>query len=335
MRQHTSLAFMRALILNFVSVFVLLNTGCTTTYTSTLGNSSQRGTLITVTGSGSTKEAAFKDAVRNAAGVIISSQVETQGDKLIKDEILDYSSGYIESYEIVKESAGYIEIKARVSSDKVANRILGTGLTHKNVAEQSSQLYGQAASVINARESGDAMLTNLIAEYPNKAIAVTIGELKTQIDRSGKFSLHIPTVIKWSKGYLDSLEQTIRYLSIDKCFSCDSTVKFSKGIFDINKLTGYRLADDQQYQIIKKNFSPMMLMKFTYIAKNGEKVSACYPVDLSTTSQVPLNQLVSLNYYDKSINLSEFTKSYTVIQPVNYKKLEELKQIDAEMVMKC
>lgn len=63
--------------------------------------------VLTVSGYGTTREDARKDALRSAIeqafGVFISSRTQILNDRLIKDEIISISSGNIQSFEIISE----------------------------------------------------------------------------------------------------------------------------------------------------------------------------------------------------------------------------------------
>jgi hypothetical protein len=290
---------------------------------------------IFVKGSGATTEAAFKDAVRKASGVVIASQMEASGDKLVKDEILDYSSGYIQSYTIIKETPGHVEITAIVSSDKITNRLLGRGISKAEVASQSQQIYGQVTSLIAARKAGDALLNNLVNEYPGNALTVKIGTLSPMIDNGRETYLDIPITITWSKGYLTSLEQTVAYLSSEKCYACSSIVKFSNGTFDMGKLTGYKLADDTQQRIVDSGFTSSVGVELTFHSTTGDSATRCYKLDLQVSSSPPINQLVRYNYDDHSTQFFNSIKVDTIRQPVNYKFANELAGITAAMVRTC
>jgi hypothetical protein len=97
-------AFVKCYLLKvLLAVLVILLTGCGTT-----DNSRQhRPAPIRSTGVGSSfdeaKESAFKQAIENRIGVLVLSDREVQSYKLLKDEILTYSAGYVDDYVVVSQ----------------------------------------------------------------------------------------------------------------------------------------------------------------------------------------------------------------------------------------
>jgi hypothetical protein len=84
-------------------------------------------------GTGETKEAAEKDACRNAiefaVGTFIDSETLMKNDKLIKDEILAHSNGYIEKYEVTGASRSTkglgveVDVKAWVKIQEAKKKV--------------------------------------------------------------------------------------------------------------------------------------------------------------------------------------------------------------------
>ena len=84
-------------------------------------------------GTGETKEAAEKDACRNAiefaVGTFIDSETLMKNDQLIKDEILAHSNGYIEKYEVTGASRSTkglgveVDVKAWVKIQEAKKKV--------------------------------------------------------------------------------------------------------------------------------------------------------------------------------------------------------------------
>ena len=45
---------------------------------------------------------AFSEAIEQTVGVLVDAETVVKNDQLIRDEILTYSRGYVEKYEIVR-----------------------------------------------------------------------------------------------------------------------------------------------------------------------------------------------------------------------------------------
>ena len=99
------------------------------------------GEVIT-TGQGATLEAAIHNAMRSAieheAGILVESKTWTQNYQTIIDDIMVKSSGFIEGYEILRQSQNNgvfeVEVKSNVNREQLQSNIM-TALQKKNVVE--------------------------------------------------------------------------------------------------------------------------------------------------------------------------------------------------------
>lgn len=102
----------------------------TMTITSTLGYAGE----VIMIGQGVTRESAIHNAMRLAIekelGAIIDSKTYTQNHQVIEDEIILKSSGFVDSYEIIREAQVNgifeIEIKANVRSEELRTSAMNT-----------------------------------------------------------------------------------------------------------------------------------------------------------------------------------------------------------------
>lgn len=91
---------------------------------------------VTVTGYGATVDAATKNAwqvaISQVVGTIIDSTVVVENDQLIKDEVLAFSKGFIQKYDVVGQSSQNgliaIEIKAVVTTEQLENKLVEIGV---------------------------------------------------------------------------------------------------------------------------------------------------------------------------------------------------------------
>jgi hypothetical protein len=88
---------------------------------------------IQVSGEGSTFEEAklnaFKTAIEYEAGTVVVSERDNTNYKLVKNDILVYSSAYITNYKIINsfksDNQYHVVVDVDVASNKIADRILG------------------------------------------------------------------------------------------------------------------------------------------------------------------------------------------------------------------
>lgn len=173
---------------------------------------------IQVTGVGSTfeeaKQNAFRTAIEFEAGAVITSERESNNYKLIKNEILVYSSGYVSDYKIVNsfkiDSQVHVLVDVQVASNKLADRILGVSKEPRSFDTDKHQ--AQYQTYLNHRQAGDRMLSQILNDYPKKAYKLTQGihQLKVDIYRNGV--IEIPLELKWNYNFIASLNDALKVL---------------------------------------------------------------------------------------------------------------------------
>lgn len=173
---------------------------------------------IQVTGEGSTFEEAklnaFKTAIEFEAGAVVVSEREINNYKLIKNEILIYSSGYITDYKIISSVKNGNQVKVlvdvQVASNKLADRILGVGKDAKNFdTDKHSNQYN---SYLQGKQNGDRLLQQLLNDYPKKAYTLTQGvhQLKVDVNRNG--FIEIPLELRWNYKFIESFNDALKIL---------------------------------------------------------------------------------------------------------------------------
>ncbi len=173
---------------------------------------------IQVTGEGSTieeaKQNAFRTAIEFEAGSVVVSERESDNYKLIKDEILVYSSGYITDYKIIStiKSNGLVRIlvDVQVASNKIADRILGVGSESKHF--ETAKHGMQYQSYVEAKQNGDKLLKQVLNDYPKKAYNLTQGTHQLRVDVNRNGIIEIPIELRWNYNFVESFNETLKIL---------------------------------------------------------------------------------------------------------------------------
>jgi hypothetical protein len=100
------------------------------------------GKEVLVTGVGVDPEKALQDAfsraIEQTVGVLVDAEAVVKNDQLIRDEVLTYSRGYVEKYEIVRrrEDGGlhHATIRATVARDKLIQKLKKMKVAMQDVA---------------------------------------------------------------------------------------------------------------------------------------------------------------------------------------------------------
>jgi hypothetical protein len=104
-------------------------------------STSKSDNYFRATGIGNTyeeaKQNAFKEAIEYQVGVVIASERESYNDKLIKNEILAYSSAFVDEYKIIsQQNIGnkiQLVVDVKLSLLRLSDRILSKGKDSKNL----------------------------------------------------------------------------------------------------------------------------------------------------------------------------------------------------------
>ena len=201
---------MRLLLL--VVCFVL--TACAST--------SKSDNYIRTTGIGNTyeeaKHNAFKEAIEYQVGVVIASERESYNNKLIKDEILAYSSAFVDEYKIISQqnigNKVQVVVDVKLSLLRLSDRILSKGKDSKNL--DGAKHDNQYKSFLENKQNGDRILASVLNDYPKRAYDIQQSDYVVKLDAYRNLTLTIPYEFNWNPNYVASFHDAIRLVSDGK-----------------------------------------------------------------------------------------------------------------------
>ena len=140
-------------------------------------------------GIGSTSDAALKDALNQAVqqvvGSLVSSEAFVKNDELIKEQVLTYSDGFVQKYEVLKpakiHSSGLVEItiKAFVAQKKLQKRLESVNILKVKV-EGAQNIWAQLETEKFRKENAEALLIKTLSLLrPEDYLQVTL------VDKNG------------------------------------------------------------------------------------------------------------------------------------------------------
>lgn len=166
---------------------------------------------VEVTARGSSPEQARNEALRmaveRAVGSIVASESEAQNDRLVRNEIISYASGYVEDYRVVRNdfvNGQYIvSMQVWVSHSSLAKRLL-------NTSRSSDRVDGERAAVTvttlqQERQTGDQLLQMVLNDFPKRAFNIDSDPPTVSMDQARNAVLGINFNLKWNYDYLESL----------------------------------------------------------------------------------------------------------------------------------
>ena len=237
------------------------------------------GLRVSVEGHGATQESAKKDGFRKAVeqvvGSVLVSDQEVQGDRLTKDFIGNYSSGFIEDYEIndsYQEVDGQwtVEMSVKVSSSKIAQRMLTRGQSNSSI--NGEKIADSIASEIEMREKGDALLSTVLDSYPQNAYLIASSESAFQISRLRQPYIDVPYTVSMSKFWLESFNEAVGHVAVESK-NCNSFARaVTRGFYvdtknsdAVKNLAKQACGKDPDLQITYKSPNEYMSRTYSYL----------------------------------------------------------------------
>lgn len=247
-----------------------------------------------VTGTGSSydlaKQNGFRQAIERYAGVVIVSNSELQNDKLVKDEILNYSSGYVDNYTIVNQyqvnRTYFMVMDVWVLSSKISQRILSTT---SSTAINGNLFAERNKTFLEARAQSDALILTTLERYPHNAFNVTVFNTNFGIDASRQIFVNINYQVHWNQHWLAALNETLMITNPDEKQTPVYKVVFwdnPSAWQQYNRYSYYNLYEPKMhynFRLALQNNSPKL--KVTFYNHNRVLYSQCQGIDESKLLQ--------------------------------------------------
>ena len=150
---------------------------------------------VIIEGVGTSPEAAKRNAFRNAVSKVVGSFIENdiliKNDKIIEDKLLEYSVGFVETFEIISESKDKdglfkVKLKAKIAKQTVVEKLRSLKIDVKSVS--GSNLKAQLETQETMKKEGGKLINSIMEEYPKLWQAKQMGEPKIA---NGKLALQI------------------------------------------------------------------------------------------------------------------------------------------------
>ena len=178
-----------------------------------------KNTYIRTSGTGANfelaKQNAFREAIQIKVGALVLSERESNAYRLVKDDILVYSAGYVEDFKVISTSTVnknvVVTMDVMVSSSKIADSILSKKDNTKNFSGE--QMTAQYDTYLEQRSKGNEVLNNLLTSYPNRAYQLKYGPTAFKHDGYGNAIYIVPYELKYNQKWIEGLNETVKLLS--------------------------------------------------------------------------------------------------------------------------
>jgi hypothetical protein len=181
-----------------------------------LGSGKQDYVQVDVVSEGVTVEQArlegFRTAVNQAVGSVIVTQTQTQNQRLVRDEIINYSSGFVDRFEIMEQQdlGNRVRLKMRVwvAESRLSHRLLGQSYDSQQVP--GGRIGAQVETLLEERLRGDQLIEAVMQDYPHRAFDVRVGKSSVKFDEYRQASIVTDVTIRWETRFVDAVRDTLR-----------------------------------------------------------------------------------------------------------------------------
>ena len=181
-----------------------------------LGSGRQDYVQVDVVSQGATAEQArlegFRTAVNQAVGSVVATQTQTQNQRLTRDEIINYSSGFVDRFEILEQQnyGNQVQLKMRVwvAESRLAHRLLGQSYDSQQVP--GGRIGAQVESMLEERQQGDRLIEAVMQDYPHRAFDVKVGKSRVKFDEYRRASIITDVTIRWDQRFTEAVRTTLR-----------------------------------------------------------------------------------------------------------------------------
>jgi len=181
-----------------------------------LGSGKQEYTQVDVVSESATVEQArmegFRTAVNQAIGSVVASQTQSQNQRIVRDEIINYSSGFVDRFEILEQQdqGNRIRLKMRVwvAESRLAHRLLGQSYDSQHVP--GGKIGAQIETLLDERQQGDRLIQAIMQDYPHRAFDVKVGRSTVKFDEYRRAIVVTDVTIRWESRFVDAVYDTLK-----------------------------------------------------------------------------------------------------------------------------
>lgn len=174
---------------------------------------------VRVEASGNTLEQArangFRKAIELAVGTIVLGEAEAVNDRLLRNEVITYSSGYVDDFRVISESGNQVVMDVWVSRSKIAHRLEAMGVSttatiNADGIQRDWERRTAQDDTYNRRNADAASLAKAVLnDYPRMAFKITpLGSRMTR-NQAGEPEFLMRYDIAIDQRYADSLKEVL------------------------------------------------------------------------------------------------------------------------------
>lgn len=259
---------------NLLLALCLFMTACANTQTT-------QNVPIRVTGTGSTQEQALKNAFREAVQIKVGSAIlgarETVNDKLTKDEVANYSAGYVDDYKIINtettSSMTKVTVDVWVRHSDMAMHKTNFGKDEKSF--NGDRLDAQYDTIKTQRNDANMVYEKIVNDFPSKAFDLKFGLPNPIVHPNNELVFEIPYQMSWNQAYLKSMREALSIVGDRKRMSQAKIEVRTEGRF-IDTISSFYFPDNSKQAMLVKRLNELQIRVFMYDEFNKLVLTQCF-----------------------------------------------------------
>lgn len=214
-----------------------------------------------VSGVGTDIERAKYNAARNAIesviGTFISAESIVKNDRLIKDELLSHSAGYINTMDIIsteRSNDGLIHVKAKASvvRSKLRSQVQALRLTDRSV--KGEHLFAEVQSKIDLQKRNSSLVDLFMRGYPEAAYnhSLYAPVIINTNPSTGNAQVKVQVDVAWQSRYVQNFKQlAAQVTSVNRDNLINVCFRTSHGRSECHKIDQALIQDTHFGQMFK------------------------------------------------------------------------------------
>ena len=187
------------------------------------------------------KRSCFSSAIEQVVGQIIVSDLEVNGDRITKDNVAQYSAGYIDDYVIQKQQQDdhgwwHLKMSITIASSKISQRKMSRGERVDIV--DGIKARDQIESQLEQRVNGDALIGQMLSSYPENAYVINSGNAEFKVDNLRQAYVDVPYSITMSRPWVEALNEALDVVAVNTAKCNKLTMAVAQGINRANTKLG-------------------------------------------------------------------------------------------------
>lgn len=171
---------------------------------------------VTVQGTGDTlpqaQDQAYRTAVQQALGSLVLTQSQLSQNELRRNDILVYSSGFVDRFEIVKRAQDargqtVVDMRVWIRRSAIADGLFGSSTGTGQI--DSARISASVQTLRRERSDADGLLEAVLREFPARSFRVNIVKTGWALDRDRNSGMAIDFTLEWHDPWIRSLREAM------------------------------------------------------------------------------------------------------------------------------